>query len=160
MADSSNGAQPDRTEADGAPPLIVNAQYLKDLSFENPNAPQSLLAAQDGPPQVEVSVSVGGNNLAPNVYEVVLSITATAKQGEQTAFVIEVAYGGVFTINGIPDEHVKPVLMIEGPRLLFPFARSVIADGTREGGFPPLMLQPIDFVTLYRREQGELTARA
>jgi len=132
------------------PPITVNAQYLKDFSFENPNAPQSL--GQTTPPAIEVGVNVGTRNLAPNVFEVTLALNGTAKRGDQTVFIAELSYDGVFTLQGIPDEHVRPVLLIECPRLLFPFARNILADCTREGGFPPLMLHPVDFVDLYRRQ--------
>jgi preprotein translocase subunit SecB len=131
-------------------PITVNAQYLKDFSFENPNAPQSL--GQTTPPAIEVGVNVGTRNLAPGVFEVTLALNGTAKRGDQTVFIAELTYAGVFTLQGIPEEHVRPVLLIECPRLLFPFARNILADATREGGYPPLLLQPVDFVDLYRRQ--------
>lgn len=139
--------------------LLINAQYVKDLSFENPNAPQSLTAGREAP-QVEVGVNVNARAMSEAVFEVVLSINAKATRGGEVAFVAEVAYAGIFTLNGLPSEHVHPVLFIECPRLLFPFARSVLSDATRDGGFPPLMIQPIDFVELYRRqaEQAQKTA--
>ncbi|MBM3571345.1 MAG: protein-export chaperone SecB [Alphaproteobacteria bacterium] len=138
--------------AEGAlPPLVINAQYVKDLSFENPNAPNSL--AQRQAPQISVNVDVKARPLAENAFEVLLVIAAEAKQDEQVAFVVELTYGGIFTLNGIADEHVRPVLLIECPRLLFPFARSILADATRDGGYPPLSLQPIDFAQLYRHQQ-------
>jgi preprotein translocase subunit SecB len=153
MSDISNqGAAPSGNGAPGGAqaPITVNAQFLKDLSFENPNAPQSLVAPTA--PQIEVAVNVATRNLAPNVFEVVLSMSGTAKREEETVFIVEVVYGGVFTLSGIPDEHVRPVLLIECPRLLFPFARNILADATRNGGYPPLLLQPVDFVDLYRRQ--------
>jgi preprotein translocase subunit SecB len=145
---SSNGGS---GETGTQAPITINAQYLKDLSFENPNAPQSL-TGQGGAPQIEVAVNVGTRNLAPNVFEVSLALNGTAKRGEETIFIAEITYAGVFSLNGIPDEHIRPVLLIECPRLLFPFARNIMADATRDGGFPPLMLQPVDFVDLYRRQ--------
>ena len=132
-------------------PITVNAQYLKDLSFENPNAPQSLVG-QTSAPAIEVGVNVATRNLAPNVFEVTLALNGTAKRGDQTVFIAELSYAGVFTLQGIPEEHVRPVLLIECPRLLFPFARNILAECTRDGGFPPLMLHPVDFVDLYRRQ--------
>lgn len=156
--EKTTAADPAAPAEGGAPPLVVNAQFLKDLSFENPNAPQSLVA-QKGPPQVEIQVNVGARNLAPNIFEVTLSITGTAKQEAETVFLVECAYGGVFTLTNVPTEHIHPLLMIEGPRLLFPFARSIIADATRDGGFPPLMIQPIDFVDLYRRQAAAQQAQ-
>jgi len=142
-ADPASGPQ--------VPPISINTQYVKDLSFENPNAPQSLVP-QTAQPNIEVNVNVQARGLGPNVYEVVLSITCTAKHEQMTAFIVEVAYAGVFTLTGVPSEHVHPLLLIECPRLLFPFARNIIADATREGGYPPLFMQPVDFVDLYRRE--------
>jgi preprotein translocase subunit SecB len=158
MTDSSNGsagAQPGTLPADaGGPqalPIAVNTQYVKDLSFENPNAPQSLVQ-QTSQPNIEVNVNVQARGLGPNVYEVVLSITCTAKHETMTAFIVEVAYAGVFTLSTVPQEHVHPLLLIECPRLLFPFARALVANATREGGFLPLLIQPIDFLDLYRRQ--------
>ena len=163
MSDSSNGSAgagvggapigPIGEPAAGpqVPPLAINTQYVKDLSFENPNAPQSL-TPQGTPPNIEVNVNVQARGLASNVYEVVLSITCTAKHDQMTAFIVEVAYAGVFTLTGVPAEHVHPLLLIEGPRLLFPFARALVANATRDGGFLPLMIQPIDFLDLYRRQ--------
>src|SRR5277367_2567777 len=157
MTDSSNGSAPaplgtpDATPGPQVPPISVNTQYVKDLSFENPNAPQSLVT-QATPPNIEVNVNVQARGLGPNVYEVVLSITCTAKHEQMTAFIVEVAYAGVFTLTGVPQEHVHPMLLIECPRLLFPFARALVANATREGGFLPLLIQPIDFLDLYRRQ--------
>jgi preprotein translocase subunit SecB len=157
MTDSSNGSPTGSFGTAGLPggpqipPLAINTQYIKDLSFENPNAPQSL-APQAAQPNIEVNVNVQARGLAPSVYEVVLSITCTAKHEQMTAFIAEVAYAGVFTLTAVPNEHVHPLLLIEGPRLLFPFARALIADATRDGGFMPLMIQPIDFLELYRRQ--------
>ncbi len=131
-----------------APHIQVHAQYVKDLSFENPEAPHSL-ANQDGAPNIEVSVDVGARSLAPNQFEVELRITAHATQGEKKAFVVEVLYAGVFTMHNVPEQQLKEACLIEGPRLLFPFARRIVADATRDGGFPPLLLEPIDFVALY-----------
>jgi preprotein translocase subunit SecB len=153
MSDISNagGGNGGQAGAQAQPPITINAQYLKDLSFENPGAPQSLVG-QTNPPNIEVAVNVGTRNLAPNTFEVSLALNGTAKRGEETVFIAEVTYCGVFTLGGIPDEHVRPVLLIECPRLLFPFARNILADATRDGGFPPLMLHPVDFVDLYRRQ--------
>jgi preprotein translocase subunit SecB len=152
--------------ADPAPqsqplPLVVNVQYVKDLSFENPNAPNSLALRQQ--PQIAVNVDVRARTLADNAYEVLLMINAEAKQDEQIAFVVELTYAGVFTLNGIAEEHIKPVLLIECPRILFPFARAILSDATRDGGFPPLSLQPIDFAQLFRQQlarQGQPPAQA
>lgn len=135
-----------------APPsLHITVQYVKDLSFENPNAPRSLMATSS-PPQVSINVDVRTNPLTESVYEVVLTLRADAKHGENQAFLVELAYGGVVAAANIPKEHLPPILLIEVPRMLFPFARAVIAQATREGGFPPLLVQPIDFADLFRRQ--------
>jgi preprotein translocase subunit SecB len=135
--------------AEQQPQLQVNAQYIKDLSFEVPGAPGIYGDLASQPPEISVRVDLGAEPLQKNVYEVVLQLSVEAKIKDRTAFIAELSYGGVFTLN-IPEEHVQPVLLIECPRLLFPFARNIIADATRDGGFPPMMLQPIDFVSLYR----------
>jgi preprotein translocase subunit SecB len=157
MTDTTNGsaasALASAVPASGSqvPPISINTQYVKDLSFENPNAPQSLVP-QTAQPNIDVNVNVQARGLGPNVYEVVLSITCTAKHEQMTAFIVEVAYAGVFTFTGVPTEHLHPILLIECPRLLFPFARALVANATRDGGFLPLMIQPIDFLELYRRQ--------
>lgn len=153
-SDSSNGASNDTAPnpAGGAPGIVVNMQYVKDLSFENPNAPQSLVATQTRP-QIDINVDVQARGVAQNTFEVALRITATAKQAEAVSFVIELLYAGVFTLQNIPPEQLELVLLIECPRLLFPFARRVIADATRDGGFPPLMMEPMDFMQLYQRHK-------
>lgn len=138
--------------APGQPHMTINAQYVKDFSFENPNAPQSLVQSETRP-QIEVNIDVQGRGVSQNTYEVALRITATARQGEATAFVAELLYGGLFTLQNIPDDQIEPICLIECPRLLFPFARRIIADATRDGGFPPLLLDPIDFVALYRQNR-------
>ncbi|MGQ0664934.1 MAG: protein-export chaperone SecB [Pseudomonadota bacterium] len=135
----------------GEPMLTVNGQYIKDFSFESPHAP-AVFANPAAPPQVQVGVDVGARQIGERVYEVTLSINAEAKAAEQAVFVVEIAYAGLFSIPALPPEQLRPLLLIECPRLLFPFARAIIADATRDGGFPPLMIQPIDFAELYRRQ--------
>lgn len=138
---------------DGAPaqpPLTINAQYIKDLSFEAPSAPGIFKEMQNRQPDINVNVNVQATPLGDNAYEVVLVTRAECKLAESTAFLTELSYGGVFTLN-VPQEHLRPVLLIECPRILFPFARHILANTTREGGFLPLMLGPIDFVAMYQR---------
>ncbi len=147
MSDQSNG----QDQGPGTLPMNVLVQYVKDFSFENPNAPQTLLPGQPQP-QVNIGVDVQVRPAADDIYEVSLQLRAEAKQGETVAFLVELSYGGLFQIAGLPQEHLRPVLMIEGPRLLFPFARAIVADATRDGGYPPLMINPIDFTDLYRRQ--------
>lgn len=155
MTDTSAGnAGPDAADPNQMPQVQINAQYVKDLSFENPNAPQSLLASQDAP-QIEVSVDVGARALGDNRYEIELRITAHAKRAEHQAFVVEVLYAGVFTLLNVPQESLKPVCLIECPRLLFPFARRIVADATRDGGYPPLLLEPIDFARLFVQQEQQ-----
>ena len=133
--------------------LIVNAQYIKDLSFENPRAPQSLTQAS-AQPEVEINVDVKARNLGPEVFEVVMSITVTAKAQQEPIFLVELAYGAVVTVGSAPEAMLPQLILVETPRLMFPFARAIIAEATRDGGFPPLMINPIDFAELLRRQSA------
>jgi preprotein translocase subunit SecB len=137
--------------------LIINAQYIKDLSFENPRAPASL-RQQAATPSVEINVDVKAQSLAAENYEVVLTIKASAKVAEETLFIIELVYGAVVTVRNVAPEFVSPVMLVETPRLMFPFARNIIAETTRDGGFPPLMINPIDFGDLLRRNAAAAPA--
>ena len=144
----------------GSPPqLNVLAQYTKDLSFENPNAPQSL-APQAQPPQINIQINVGANNVSENEFEVTLKVEGRAENAGKMIFSFELAYAGVFRILNVPKENLHPLIMIECPRLLFPFAREIIATAVRDGGFPPLMLDPVDFVGLYRQNMERQAATA
>lgn len=140
-----NGAQ------EGMPPIGVNAQYIKDLSFEAPTAPAIYAAMQDKAPDIQIGVNVDFTEFESNIFEVVLKIEARCTVGEEIAFLLELEYGGLFTLN-VDDDVKGPVLLIECPRLLFPFARNILADVSRDGGFPPLMLGPVDFAQLYQQE--------
>ena len=157
MSDSPGGnGNGEALDAQAAGPQIqVLAQYVKDLSFENPAAPVSL---QGQKPALEVGVDVQARGLGVDQFEVMIRVRADAKAATQTVFVCELTFAGVFLLRGIPQDNVQAVLLIECPRLLFPFARRVVADVTRDGGFPPLLLDPIDFAALYRmqmaRQQG------
>jgi preprotein translocase subunit SecB len=142
---AENGAGPG-----GMLPLVVNAQYIRDLSFENPNAPASLVSGQQ--PKLDLQVDVQARNAGENMHEVALNIRAEASHEDRTAFIVELSFAGLFSVAPLPQEQIRALLLIEAPRLLFPFARAIIADVTRDGGFPPLMLQPLDFVELYRRQ--------
>lgn len=146
-------------------PLVVNIQYVKDLSFEVPGAPAiyTTLRAQ---PQVSINLDVQARRIAEggNAYEVTLMIRAeahdpaTQANGQAPApvvFVAELTYAGVFTLTGLPDNAVEPVLLVECPRILFPFARNILAEVTRDGGFPPVLLQPIDFVQLWQSRRAQ-----
>jgi preprotein translocase subunit SecB len=140
--------------ADTAQRLIVNAQYIKDLSFENPRAPQSL-TQQSSAPAVDINVDVNAQNLSPDTYEVVLTVKASATIGGEALFLLELVYGAVVTVRNMPRDMLPPVLLVETPRLMFPFARNIVADATRDGGFPPLMINPIDFTELLRRNTAQ-----
>jgi preprotein translocase subunit SecB len=149
---NGNGTPPE------APQLNVLAQYTKDLSFENPNAPASL-APQAQQPNISININVGANNLSEAEYEVVLSIEGKADAQGSVLFSFELAYAGVFRIVNVPEENLHPLVMIECPRLLFPFAREIVATAVRDGGFPPLMLDPVDFVGLYRQNMERQAAQ-
>jgi preprotein translocase subunit SecB len=142
-----------------SPSLTILAQYTKDLSFENPGAPRSL-QARDKAPAININVNVNANPLSETDFDVVLTLNAEAKDGDKVVFAAELVYGGVFRITGFPQEHMLPVLFIECPRLLFPFARQIISDVTRNGGFPPLMIDPIDFGQMFAQRVAEEQARS
>jgi preprotein translocase subunit SecB len=142
-----------------SPSLTILAQYTKDLSFENPGAPRSLQARENAP-DININVNVNANPLSDSDFDVVLTLNADAKDGDRVLFHTELVYGGVFRVTGFPQEHMLPLLFIECPRLLFPFARQIIADVTRNGGFPPLMIDPIDFAQMFTQRMAEEQARA
>jgi preprotein translocase subunit SecB len=142
------------------PSMRILGQYLKDLSFENPNAPQSL-APQQTQPDINIAVNVNARNLAPADFEVELHLDAKAKSGEKVVFAAEILYAGVFRLENFPQNLLHPAVLIECPRMLFPFARQILADASRNGGFPPLMLDPIDFAGMYqKRMQQQAAAQA
>lgn len=147
---TGNGAQPS---------LNVLTQYVKDLSFESPGAPQSLRGRSEAP-AININVNVNANPMGENDYDVVLTLNAKAEADKSVLFNVELVYGGVFRIAGFPQEHMLPVLFIECPRLLFPFARQVIAEATRAGGFPPLMIDPIDFARMFQQRVAEEQAKS
>ncbi len=155
MASEANGAA---TEAKVEPSLNILAQYIKDLSFENPGAPMSLRPREKAP-AISINVNVNANPIAENDFDIVLTLNAKATDGDDVLFNVELVYGGVFRIQGIPQEHVLPLLFIECPRLLFPYARQIISDATRNGGFPPLMVDPIDFAQMFQQRMAEEQAK-
>ncbi|MBA3446077.1 MAG: protein-export chaperone SecB [Pseudaminobacter sp.] len=136
------------------PSLNVLAQYVKDLSFESPNAPKSLRGRETAP-GININVNVNANPMSEKEFDVNLSLNAKASFDKDVLFNVELVYGGVFRIEGFPQEHMLPLLFIECPRLLFPFARQIIAEATRNGGFPPLMLDPIDFAQMFQQKMAE-----
>ena len=130
------------------PRFSVLTQYIKDFSFENPNAPRTLTGQQQGP-KISLQINVNAKQLGPNDFEVSLMMEGGAGEGADTLFKFELNYSGVFRVENIPAEQVQPLVMIEGPRLLFPFARQIVAESVRSGGYPPLYVDPIDFQGLY-----------
>ena len=138
------------------PQISVVAQYIKDFSFENPNAPQSMSAAAQ--PQISIQINVAAKPLANNDFEVTLKLDGKADLNNSVLFRFELEFAGVFRLQNIPPESLNPMVLIECPRLLFPFAREIIATTVRNGGFPPLLLDPVDFVGLYRQRMSEMPA--
>jgi preprotein translocase subunit SecB len=141
--------------------LAILAQYVKDLSFESPGAPDTLQGPGDNP-QLKVGVNVNAGPRGEEVYEVVLNFEAHARSDAGVIYNVEIAYGGLFRLRNIPQNALQPVLFVDCPAILFPFVRRVLADVVRDGGFPPLMLDPIDFGRLYtqnleRGQQSEQT---
>lgn len=155
MAEESrgNGELGAATPANPAEPvqLSVNIQYIKDFSFENPRAPQSLLQPQ-AQPEVAINVDVKARNLGPELFEIVLTVNVNAQAQNEPVFLIELAYAAVVTIRNAPEAMLRSLILVEAPRIIFPFARAVIANATRDGGFPPLLINPIDFAELLRRQ--------
>jgi preprotein translocase subunit SecB len=137
------------------PQLNVLAQYTKDFSFENPNAPRSLTPGQQQP-SINIQINVNASPLGETDVEVELKLDGKAEAEGQVLFAFELNYAGVFRIQNIPQENVHAIVMIECPRLLFPFAREIIASAVRSGGYPPLMIDPVDFVGLYRQKMGDI----
>ena len=144
-------------DSSGQPPvqpqIRVVAQFLRDLSFENPRAPESLRAVE-AQPTLELGVELGARARPDGLYESDLKLTCTAKNGEAVTFHVEVMYGGLFELANVPAEIIEPILMIECPRLLFPFVRRIISDATSDGGFPPFQMEPIDFNAVYETQRA------
>lgn len=146
-----NTPTPPNAAAAQQPPLAIAVQYVKDFSFENPNAPQSLSDMANNP-NINVDMNVDARQLGERQFEIVLKIGAKAEKDNRTIFEVELQYGGVCQVaEVVPQDQISPLVMIEGPRMLFPFARSVVANATRDGGFPPLLLNPVNFVALYQQ---------
>ena len=159
MSDTQSGAA-GNGQNQQQPVLNVLTQYIKDLSFENPNAPQSLQNQGNKSPGININVNVNANPLSEQEFDVVLTLNTKAEMDGKTLFNVELVYGGIFRVAGFPQEHMLPILFIECPRLLFPFARQSISDATRNGGYPPLMLEPIDFAAMFQQRMAEERTRA
>jgi preprotein translocase subunit SecB len=152
MTTTNGGPEPAPTEQ---PQLNVVTQYIKDFSFENPNAPLSLTVGKQ-PPKIAIQINVDAKPLSETDIEVTLNLEGKAEVEEKLVFGFELVYAGVFRIQNVPQESLSAVVLIECPRLLFPFAREIIATNVRNGGFPPLLLEPVDFVGLYRQRISEM----
>lgn len=142
---------------DEPPQLNVLAQYIKDFSFENPNAPQSLSPGQQ--PGINIQINVNAKPLTGSDIEVELKLDGKAEAGTILLFAFELTFAGVFRIQNVPQEHIHGIVMIECPRLLFPFAREIVASAVRNGGFPPLLIDPVDFAGLYRQRMGGIPSQ-
>jgi preprotein translocase subunit SecB len=153
MANTNGGP-----EQQGAQPSIgVLGQYIKDLSFENPNAPRSLMALT-GQPSVNIQFKVNSTPLSATDYEVELMVEGKAQHEQMVLFNIELVYAGIFRLGNVPEDIAQQIVLIECPRLLFPFARNIVATAIRDGGFPPLMIDPVDFAALYRERIQQVQA--
>lgn len=150
---SSTEAAPAVDASDEGPVFRVLAQFTRDLSFENPRAPESLRVG--GQPQIELGVEMHARGRTDGLFEVDLKLRVKASRENEVVFQVELLYGGLFEVGGLPDDQLEPVLLVEGPRFLFPFARRIIADATGEGGFPPFLLEPIDFGAVYLSQRAQ-----
>ncbi len=139
------------------PSILLRAQYIKDLSFENPRAPASLFSLREAP-TMDVNVGLAAQRLDEFVFELTLKIGVRATTDKVTIFLGDLSYAGVFELQNIPAESIEQAIFIQGAQLIYPFARRVIADVTRDGGFPPLQLEPVDFMTLYRQQRAQPAA--
>lgn len=145
------GSNPQAQPQQASSPLTIHGQYIKDLSFENPRAPQSLIEQKQ--PQLTLNVNVTTRQFDPKTFEVALTVEAAASTPEkEPLFMLELIYAGTVSLGEVPEDAYGPLLLIETPRLLFPFARAIVANATREAGFPPLNIAPVDFVALYRQQ--------
>jgi len=151
MSDQGNGSA--SAQASNSQPRIqVMGQYVKDLSFENPGAPTAMAQR----PAIDLGVDLQARRLEPPHFEVELKLRVTAKAEEKPVFLLELVYGGLFLVQNIPDDVIQQVLLVDAPHMLFPFARRIVADVVRDGGMPPLMIEPIDFAALYRAKTQEM----
>ncbi len=148
---AGNGAAPDEPET--VPQIVVGAQFIRDLSFENPLGLEGMVQAQKQP-EIDIEINTSARVVGENAYEVILSIRADARIEDKPAFIVELSYGGAIQLSGVPEESAKAVVLVEGPRHLFPFARAIISEVVRDGGFPPLMINPINFAALYASQNG------
>ena len=154
---AEEAAAPNGAGTETAPALSVLAQYIKDFSFESPNAPHSLRPREKAP-DIQININVNPTPLSETDFEVELKLEARAVDGDEVLFNVELDYAGIFRVQGVPQESLQPIVLVECPRILFPFARQIIADATRNGNFPPLMVDPVDFAQLYQARLAEAAA--
>ena len=154
---AGGAAQPDGQQAMQQPVVKILAHFVRDLSFENVGATEGTTA--EGQPEIGVGVNLDGNSIGEDRYQVAMKIKATAKAGGKTRFIVELDYVGIFSITNVRQDYIHPVVFIECPRQILPFARRVVADVTRDGGYPPLMIDNVDFATLYRQRLAEFQAQ-
>jgi preprotein translocase subunit SecB len=154
MAEKNTPAPEQTAEAtqSSGPQFAIEKLYVKDLSLEVPNAPQIFLDRE--PPQIGIELQTNVNSLGDNMYDVSLKVTVTAKAGEKTVFLVEVAQAGVFGVTGVPDDQLQPILMIACPNILFPYARETISTTVTRAGFLPVLLNPVNFEALYAQQQA------
>jgi preprotein translocase subunit SecB len=134
--------------------FTIDKIYVKDLSLENPGSPQSFQSQEQ--PQIEVGLRTRGEQVQPDIYEAVLTVTLTAKAGDKTLFLVEASQAGIFTIKGVPPEHLQGVLAVHCPTVLFPYIRETLADAVGRAGFPPVHLAPINFEILYQQQLAQV----
>ena len=147
--------QPGQSSSDTShnePRFMMKGQYIKDFSFENPHAPASLMAMNE-PPKVDMNVDLSAQKLQEEMFELTMHISVRAT-GERTLFLTDLAYAGLFAVVGVPEENIEQLLLVDCAFILYPFARRVISDATRDGGFPPLLLEPIDFFRLFQQNKS------
>ena len=158
MTDAAPASDANTTDAaqqgPQGPGFRIVAQYVKDLSFENPKAPDSLRV--DGKPAIDMGVEMNAQGRPDGLFEVDLRLTIKATTDAMTVFNVELLYGGLFALHGVPEQDIEPLLLIECPRYLFPYARRLISDVTAEGGFPPFLIEPIDFAGIYMSRQQQI----
>ncbi len=160
MTTTGNGGPGPAPKApEGQPQLAVLAQYIKDFSFENPNAPRSLSPTQSQP-AINIQINVGVGQMSESDYEITLKLEGKADMAGTVLFAFDLTFAGVFRLQNVPQQTLQPLVMIECPRLLFPFAREIVANAVRNGGFPPLLLDPVDFVSLYQQRMAQTSQPA
>lgn len=136
------------------PPIMVNSQYIKDLSMEIPHAPHIFKKLNEGAPKIDIEVNIETQKLEENIYNVLMNVTLNGEAKDEKAFILELSYGAVVSLS-VPQEHHEPVLMIEIPHMLYPFVRQIIANTLTNAGLPPLMLNPIDFMAMYNAQKAK-----